>query len=75
MKLLYELNNNDKDALKLSPDEKIWYCVPFDLLYDTVSRQVGEQYCDGKQYIVVTDKRMLVLDAGIITTEYLLSEC
>ena len=75
MKLLYDLRQEQLDILKPETKEDIWYCVPLDLKYDYNEQQVLEQFADKKQYIVVTQTRILVLDGVQILYEEQLKNC
>ena len=75
MKLLYDLKDEYKKALCLKDNERIRYCVPFDLMYDFEEGLAKEEYTDGKAYLVVTDYRMIVLSGAKVLKAFVLSEC
>lgn len=75
MKLQFNLSEAQAAALSLSEGESIWYCVPYDLTYNTKMKVAEERYTDGKQFFVVTEKRMILLDDEKIAAEYALNDC
>lgn len=75
MKLLYDLSDECLEALCLTENETVWYCVPFDLVYDFSEGHAREEYTAGDSYLVVTDYRMLVLRDTVILKEFILSKC
>lgn len=75
MNLLFNLRESQQKSLMLKKDENIWYCVPYDLSYDTKSKLAPESYTDNEQYLVVTDKRLIILSGDSIINEYLLKDC
>lgn len=74
MKLLYKLNRAQTDALGLAPGEEPVYCVPVDLEFDSRKMQAREAYAD-KVWLVVTEKRLLILEGDELTRSFLLEEC
>lgn len=65
MKVLFDLPPKEQELLKLGEEEEIRYCVPYDL---DGNRRTGEGW------IVVTDRRLLVLLSGQLRKEFLLSK-
>ena len=74
MKLLYTLNKEQTDALKLAPGEDIMYCVPVDLDFDSRKMQAGQSYTE-KVYLVVTGERFLVLEGESVAAAFPLDDC
>ncbi len=74
MKLLYTLTPAQTEALHLAPGEKLWYCVPVDLAYDSREKKVRESYTD-RIWLAVTRKRFLVLDGEAVTASWELADC
>lgn len=74
MKLLYELNGSQMDALALAPDETLHYCVPVDLKFDSRKMQAREAYAENV-WLAVTRKRFLVLDEGSVVSSFMLEDC
>lgn len=75
MKLLYELKENQTAALHLAEQETIWYCVPFDLMYDTKKLEAVGKYAAKDNYLIVTEERLIVLSGETIINSYPLKEC
>jgi len=75
MKLLYDLSEEQLNKLNLIQDETIWYCVPIDLSYDYDEKKIIDEYPDGNQYLVVTDKNIVVLDKDGVQSKTLLEKC
>ena len=75
MKLLYELKPEQLTHLLPETQENIWYCVPLDLSYDYEERKVKEVFADRKEYLVVTDTRLVVLTEQGIKEAVLLADC
>lgn len=67
MILLYDLSEKNLELCGLEPREEIYYCLPLDIGLD------GDYQPDS--YVVMTDRRLLVLKDGSRTAEYLLEEC
>ena len=63
-----------REVLKLKPGEEPLYCVPVDLEFDRRKMQAKEAYT-GKVFLVVTQKRFLVLEENGLSAEFLLEEC
>ncbi len=74
MKLLYTLTPAQLDAIALSPGEKLWYCVPVDLVFDNTDKLARESYTS-QVWLAVTQKRFLVLNETLVTASYPLDEC
>lgn len=74
MKLLYELNQSQLDAMALAPGEELRYCVPADLEFDSRKMQAREAYGESV-WLAVTDKRFLVLNGEKVTSSFLLEDC
>lgn len=74
MKLLFELSEEQKNALHLENKESIWYCVPYDLAYNQKIKQAAQEYTKGAQFIAVTQNRIIILDGNSITAQYSLKE-
>lgn len=74
MKLLYTLNGQQLEALQLTPGEEPMYCVPVDLEFDSRKMQAGEAYAKSV-WLVVTEKRFVVLEENQVTFSFLLEEC
>ncbi len=74
MNLLYTLDEKQKSVLNLKENETIQYCVPVDLVYDNSSKTAGEEYSK-KTYIVVTNRRFVVINDGTVSSEYGLDDC
>ena len=64
MKLMYELPQNDREAFEkaVSPDEKLMYCLPFNILDD--------KFVNG--YMAFTDKKIYKLLDGNLINEYVI---
>lgn len=75
MKLLYTLEQEQLEVLLPEKEEDIWYCVPVDLRYDHAAKQAEEAFVSGRQYLVVTETRILVLSGKEILYQAELSEC
>lgn len=75
MKLLFDLSEEQTRALGLDADESVWYCVPYDLTYNTKMKVAEERYTDGRQFFVVTEKRMILLDDNVVAAQYTLKDC
>lgn len=75
MKLYYELNKEQLGLVQREPDEEVWYCVPLDLMYDRKEKAVKEKFAGKEQFLVVTTKRILVLDGSELSYERNLSDC
>lgn len=75
MKLYYELNKEQLGLAQREPDEEVWYCVPLDLMYDRKEKAAKEKFAGKEQFLVVTTKRIFVLDGGEISYERNLSDC
>lgn len=74
MKLLYELPKSQIAALALLEGESIWYCVPIDLGFDNESKLACEEYA-GQTWLVVTEKRLVVLQENKLKTSFWLRDC
>ena len=74
MKLQYELEQSQLDALALSADETIRYCVPVDLGIDNNHKLAQEAYAFA-DWLVVTEERFLVLNGTEITASFYLKDC
>ena len=74
MKLLYDLKNEYKEALCLTDGENIRYCVPVDLVYDFEAAKAKEEYTD-RDWLVVTQRRLVVLCGAHIAKEFVLRDC
>nr|WP_300657827.1 ABC transporter ATP-binding protein [uncultured Acetatifactor sp.] len=74
MKLLYTLSGQQLEAIKLAPGEEPMYCVPVDLEFDSRKMQAGEAYTKSV-WLVVTEKRFLVLEEDRVAASFLLEEC
>ena len=74
MKLLYTLTPQQIQALQLEQGEKLWYCVPVDLWFDNQSKLAKEAYTS-QIWLVVTQKRFIVLDDTQVTAAFLLKDC
>lgn len=74
MKLLYELQKSQIEALALLEGESIWYCVPVDLGFDNESKLAREEYT-GQTWLVVTEERLVVLQGNNVATSFLLRDC
>lgn len=74
MKLLYELEDACKQALDLRKDETIWYCVPVDLGFTQEGKKASDSYTD-RQWLVVTEKRLVVMEQGTVTASFELKDC
>lgn len=74
MKLLYELNQPQMEALALAEGESIWYCVPVDLTFDNTHKLAKEAYTS-QIWLVVTEERFVVLNGTEITASFLLKDC
>lgn len=73
MKLLFELDSETLEVLKLSEQETIAYCVPYDLALEAQSHKALKQFHPG--YLVVTNLRLLVVYQKTVEKSVLLSEC
>lgn len=71
MKLNYKLPEECKRAFTLSQGETIRYCVPYDL--PELANDTQELLKNG--FLVVTEKRMLVLQGEKLVHEFLLQDC
>lgn len=74
MKLLYTLEESDRQALTLREGESIWYCVPVDLGFDNGKKSVEASYIKAT-YLVVTSLRFMVLENHAVTAEFELMDC
>ena len=74
MKLLYELGKSQIEALALSEGETIWYCVSVDLGFDNKRGLIREEYAK-QNWLVVTEKRLMVLRGNEMTASFFLKEC
>lgn len=74
MKLLFDLKKSQKESLQLSGDESIWYCVPADLKFDNEKKKADSEYASAL-WLVVTEKRFLVLEGEKLAAEFSLSDC
>lgn len=74
MKLQYDLEQSQLDALALSDEETIWYCVPVDLGYDNSRKLAQEAYASG-DWLVVTEERFLVLQGTQLAASFYLKDC
>lgn len=74
MKLLYDLSRPQMDALSLTEDESIWYCVPVDLSFDNSSHMTEEAYTD-QIWLAVTPRRFVILKDSCVAASFLLEEC
>lgn len=74
MKLLYTLTGQQLEAIKLAPGEEPMYCVPVDLEFDSRKMQAGQAYAKSV-WLVVTEKRFLVLEEDRVAASFLLEEC
>ncbi len=74
MKLNYTLDSQQMDALALTDGESICYCVPVDLSFDSQSRLAREAYVKNV-WLVVTQRRFLVLSENKIVSTFLLEDC
>jgi len=74
VKLLYKLKESQENALSLEVGESIWYCVPYDLEYDLGRREVVNSYTGGADYVVVTERRLILLKGDEITAQYPLKD-
>ncbi len=74
MKLLYTLSPAQMDALALEQGEEICYCVPVDLKLDGQTKLALEDYAQ-EIWLVVTDKRFLVLEGESVAQVFLLRDC
>lgn len=72
MKLKYKLPSGIEKSLCLGENEKICYCVPYDLAYDD-NKAVKGFVKDG--YVTVTDKRLIVTRGEHTVSEFKLAEC
>lgn len=67
MILKYELSGENLALLHLAVDEEICYAIPYDIAED------GSLL--GNSYVVVTKKRLLLLEEGKCKKEYKLADC
>lgn len=67
MILKYDLSKENLALLCLAPDEEICYAVPFDIAEDGSLLD--------NSYVVVTRKRILLLEQGTRKKEFLLADC
>ncbi len=67
MNLNYTLSDDNLKQLELDSNEKILYCVPFDL--SSKGRLIDNSYT------VVTNLRLLIITQGVLTRSLLLSQC
>ena len=74
MKLLYTLNKTQTDALALETGERLRYCVPVDLEFDSRKMQAREAYASDV-WLAVTEKRFVVLDAEKVVSTFWLADC
>ncbi len=74
MRLRYDLDQDRMNALALAEDESVWYCVPVDLVFDNYSKQAVAEFAAGV-WLVVTQKRFLVLQDKEITASFRLQDC
>lgn len=71
---MYTLTQPQIDALALEPGEKLWYCVPVDLWFDSRTRLAEESYTD-RIWLAVTQKRFVVLEGAKTAASFLLADC
>ncbi|MBD5552285.1 MAG: ABC transporter ATP-binding protein [Lachnospiraceae bacterium] len=74
MKLLYTIDGAQRNALGLEAGEEPVYCVPVDLEFDSRKMQAVEAYAD-KVWLVVTEKRLLVLEGEHPAASFTLDDC
>ncbi len=74
MKLLFPLGEAAQAALSLEAGEEIRYCVPTDLTFDVKERQALAAYALDTM-LVVTTRRLVVLQCGERQAEYFLADC
>lgn len=67
MILKYELSKENQALCELSAEEEIYYCLPLDIDLQGNFRQ--------NSYTVMTNRRILILEEGTLTQQYLISEC
>lgn len=67
MILNYILSKENTDICKLSKEEEIYYCLPSDIDKEGKFRD--------NSYVVMTNRRILVLEEGRLTRELLIHEC
>ena len=67
MILKYDLSKENIALCGLAPEEEIYYCLPLDIDLKGNFRE--------NSYTVMTNKRVLVLEEGALTKEYLIAEC
>lgn len=76
MKLLYDLPDAQKSLLNLAPGEAVEYAVPLDLSYDNDAHLPGETWAGKREtWLVVSERRLWILDKNERKKEILLSEC
>lgn len=75
MNLLFTLDEALEKKLELGQNEKIWYCVPTDLSFENKEKKAEISYADDATYIVVTNKRFLVLSKREKVADYNLRDC
>lgn len=66
MILQYELTEENRRLCALAPGEEIYYCLPLDLDLEGRYRK--------NSFLVMTDRRILVLEEGALTGEYLIGD-
>lgn len=67
MILNFDLSKEYQQLLALAPDERICYAVPYDITAD------GRFLSDA--YAIVTDKRLVLLEEGVLRKQYQLADC
>lgn len=83
MNLLFALTGPQLDALAMEPGEKLMYCVPVDLAYETVKNQDLKKGPAGRaadhygedSFLVVTQRQLVVLEGKEVISRTLLKEC
>jgi len=67
MILKYDLSKENTELCGLAPEEEIYYCLPLDIDLKGNFRQ--------NSYTVMTNRRVLILEEGELTKEYLIEQC
>lgn len=67
MILKYDLSKENQALVRLAADEEICYAIPYDIAEDGSFLN--------NSYVVVTRKRILLLEEGTCKKEYLLADC
>lgn len=67
MILKYDLSKENTELCGLAPEEEIYYCLPLDIDLKGNFRQ--------NSYTVMTNRRILILEEGELTKEYLIEQC